>query len=515
MFKNKMNKIKFHINYLIFRLLPFLFLILTNSLKINAQSPETPQLCKVSVEKDSIVGIYWYYADTSSIDGFIIKRVIYDGNGVINGTLNNIAILPNTQLFYRDTSQSFDTQANPYIRSEEYSVSAFLIQNDSTILSNMAFPQKTVFLQGEWIFCDQKAKLSWSKYKNRNIDKHIVFYSKDTQKNMQIYQIFSASDTSFELINLQKDTHYFFKVATILSISGSCMADTSWSNIVNFYTTSLDASVITLPVNATVLDNNIEVNFTVNGSQIKNIVLKKIFEGNEIFLKNYENNTNLIHYIDDTQTDKINKYFVQTTDICNNLSEKSKTICNNVLSVNDQNNQYNFYWTGTTINGYKPDEYRVFALLQGNWQEIAQTDGNTNSLQIKFSDFFSQNQFSADLKEISFFIKATKDSITSLSNIVTIAVSGILAIPTAFNPKSNIEEDRFFTIKSMFVKDFSIVIFTPNNELVFQSDDINSRWDGTMRNGVLCGAGAYIYVIEYTSNSGKTDKISGIINLVY
>ncbi len=477
-----------------------------------AQTPQTPDLCKVTVENDSVVKIFWHYDDTTTIDGFIIKRRIFDGIGVIDGTLNNIQLLPNTSLTYVDTSQSFDTQANPYIRSEEYSISAFVYRNDSTILSYMTMPQKTVFLQGQWIFCEQKAVLTWSKYINRSVKKYIVYISNDNA-NYLVFKELPASDTSFEITDLQTDKLYYFKVAAVLETDQNCNIDTSWSNTINFYAANLSNTAHATPLFASVESDKIHVAFNVEGTNIKKIELFKVVDNQDIKLAQ-SNSVKFFHYYDNTDVSTLNNYFVKITDVCDNETFTTAQIHNNVLNVTDKNNIFFLSWTGTTLDDALPDKYTVFAKFGNGWQEIDETQGSAKSLQIKYAKLFDNTQVAPDLQEVAFRVKAQNDTLSAWSNIVNVPISGLFAVPNVFNPNANDEQDRFFTVKAMFIKDFHLIIYTKNYEIIFQSDDLNNRWDGSI-NGTLCKQGAYIYYITYTSNSGKKDKISGIVNLIY
>ena len=88
-----------------------------------AQTPVSPELCLVTVGEDSIVQLKWNHLDTSQIDGFIVKRVIYNGVGVVSGTLNNIEVIENqAAINYFDNSNEYSTHSNPYIRAEEYAI---------------------------------------------------------------------------------------------------------------------------------------------------------------------------------------------------------------------------------------------------------------------------------------------------------------------------------------------------------------------------------------------------------
>jgi gliding motility-associated-like protein len=72
-----------------------------------------------------------------------------------------------------------------------------------------------------------------------------------------------------------------------------------------------------------------------------------------------------------------------------------------------------------------------------------------------------------------------------------------LVVPNAFSPNHDGRNDRFIIPIENEVA-FEIKIMNPGSEIVFESRDKNSTWDGThMQNGEPCEAGTYSYVIRY------------------
>ena len=62
--------------------------------------------------------------------------------------------------------------------------------------------------------------------------------------------------------------------------------------------------------------------------------------------------------------------------------------------------------------------------------------------------------------------------------------------------------------------DFHIYIFNRQGALVYTSEDINFKWDGT-HNGRPCPQGSYPYVITYTrAGSVSIYRIKGTVTLL-
>lgn len=70
--------------------------------------------------------------------------------------------------------------------------------------------------------------------------------------------------------------------------------------------------------------------------------------------------------------------------------------------------------------------------------------------------------------------------------------------PNAFAPGSNPPNNTFSVFPNDFVDNFEIFIYTRWGELIYQSNTLEFKWDGTF-NGELVPVGTYPYVMKYTS----------------
>lgn len=88
--------------------------------------------------------------------------------------------------------------------------------------------------------------------------------------------------------------------------------------------------------------------------------------------------------------------------------------------------------------------------------------------------------------------------------------------PTAFAPTSTPPNNTFSVVPNDFVNNFEIFIYTRWGELMFQSNTLEFKWDGTF-NGELVPLGTYPYVIRFTSRfepERGTFEQSGAITVV-
>jgi gliding motility-associated-like protein len=91
----------------------------------------------------------------------------------------------------------------------------------------------------------------------------------------------------------------------------------------------------------------------------------------------------------------------------------------------------------------------------------------------------------------------------------------VIPIPNAFNPNSNVLENRIFKVFANPVEgvsNFTMYIYDRWGKLMFETSKINEGWDGTS-NGSNCATGVYVWVIYYKEgNEELTNK--GMVTLV-
>ncbi|MBN2893664.1 MAG: gliding motility-associated C-terminal domain-containing protein [Bacteroidales bacterium] len=487
------------------------------SLNSFAQTPASPELCLITVGNDSLVHLKWYYGDTSQIDGFIIKRVIYDGIGVVNGTLNNIEVINDNSISaYIDTSLEYSTHAKPYIRAEEYAVNSYVTRNDSIIFSNMTLGQNTIFLTSEWNMCSTEAYFSWNEYKNRTVLKYQLLYKTESTEYELLTEL-PSNQTSFSTSNLETNNKYYFKVLAILDNENNCLADTSVSIVSNFFTFVPEIPEDVMLFNVTTLNNNsLKLNF--NCEKTDGLKNYSVFRNNiEIF--SFDVNNIINSYIDEIDVSVVYEYYFSAIDSCDRELKRSNSVKNIVLDANLNDREFELSWTNTTIFDENIDYFEIMTNIGDGWVNLKNENNNSFSTNITLFDVFgsnnNQNTTSVSFQIIAHPKSSFNDSLLSYSNIVNIDLNGILAIPNAFNPNSNNPENRFFTIKALFISSFNITIFSKSGSLLFESDDINNSWNGKDKRGNLLPKDTYIYYIEYTSTNGNVQKINGVVNLVY
>jgi gliding motility-associated-like protein len=110
-------------------------------------------------------------------------------------------------------------------------------------------------------------------------------------------------------------------------------------------------------------------------------------------------------------------------------------------------------------------------------------------------------------------VKKGETDIVSLSNTAQVHTPLNLYIPNAFTPNGDGLNDEFAPV-GYGVKQFEMKIFNRWGELIFTTDDIQNKWDGTYL-GEKVQPGSYVYdvtAIGFQTNN-KLQK-TGTISIV-
>ncbi len=88
-----------------------------------------------------------------------------------------------------------------------------------------------------------------------------------------------------------------------------------------------------------------------------------------------------------------------------------------------------------------------------------------------------------------------------------------LFFPNAFTPDGDGVNDMFGPVSSS-VTEFNMLIFDRWGHVVFESNDINTQWDGTVQGGGLASTGVYVYKYRAKGNYYEANEKYGHVTLV-
>ena len=84
-----------------------------------------------------------------------------------------------------------------------------------------------------------------------------------------------------------------------------------------------------------------------------------------------------------------------------------------------------------------------------------------------------------------------------------------ILVPKAFSPNFDGIND-FFKVTGKDITKFDIQIYNRQGQLVFESEDINSEWDGRY-NGCKAQGGVYVWIINYEGHDKEMQPIKHTI----
>lgn len=91
---------------------------------------------------------------------------------------------------------------------------------------------------------------------------------------------------------------------------------------------------------------------------------------------------------------------------------------------------------------------------------------------------------------------------TDHSDTISFPDTATLFIPNVFTPDR--ETNNRFYVFGQGIQDFDLTLFSRWGNIIFHTNDFSAQWDGTYK-GQPCPAGAYTYLIRYTTRSCPYD----------
>ena len=92
----------------------------------------------------------------------------------------------------------------------------------------------------------------------------------------------------------------------------------------------------------------------------------------------------------------------------------------------------------------------------------------------------------------------------------------VIPIPTAFNPNSDVELNKTFTVFADppdYISNYKMFIYNRWGQQMFETDSIEEGWDGT-NNGTPCNPGVYVWIIYYDAGEGEVTN-KGTVSLIH
>ena len=239
------------------------------------------------------------------------------------------------------------------------------------------------------------------------------------------------------------------------------------------------------------------------------------------------NFSSVIKYSDFTALPGENRYYyrVSATDSCGAQDTISNIGTNVLLEVTRNGNLTNtLVWNRYRQYGGIVGCYEVYRMVDDNGSFQLVTDQLTENDTI-FEDNISA--FAEGDGKFCYFVVAVEannplnyvdengNAFTSRSNNACVTHEARVFIPSAFNPNSDVEENRIWKPSNVFAQPNTYILEVYNRwgDKVFSTTNPDEGWDGTV-NGNIAPMGGYSYFVKYQSLNGLPIEERGSFTLV-
>lgn len=113
----------------------------------------------------------------------------------------------------------------------------------------------------------------------------------------------------------------------------------------------------------------------------------------------------------------------------------------------------------------------------------------------------------------TYFVKVTQQSCEASDTIKVLPGECDIFVPTAFSPNNDNLNETFGVVDYSTVSYFSLQVYNKWGQLVFTTNDISQKWDGTFK-GKKVPNGSYLWMLNYTNLRGRKFYDQGTVMLI-
>ena len=490
----------------------FVIIVILIFLNINlfSQLP-IPELCAISVDTSTKRPVlYWSISDTTVIDGYIIKRIIWNGMGVLDGTLNNIAVIDDPRInTFVDTTTTYFTSARPDLRNEQYVITSYKDTLGTQLYSGFSQKLETIYLIANYDSCQSYVKLTWS-----------------TNQQIETYNLYLITTQGLKLITSTNDTEYiykplhpgFYRFLVSGKLSNSCLVDTINSNIAESNIDFLQRpQLLYIQGISAIGEDSLLLNIHILLPEHKPQI--ELWMDNTKIEEFYNDFTG--EYIVNTGTGQRHNFILRAYSICNEQIDSSNIAYNIVLQANyEQSNtdaKIFLNWLNYNYSYSMVQSWDIYWSEDAkNYQWLGAVDDTVFTHRL--TDLIIHKLLSSS---IYYFVETSQiydsligQSISVRSNVVEVVPPILFLVPNVINPMSLNEEDRYFRVQIDFVDDYELIIFDRYGRILFHSTNPQEVWDGRTKQGAIVPVDTYFYLLKF-SVQRKKKKIRGNFSVIY
>jgi hypothetical protein len=480
--------------------------IFSDTIMIDNSVPNTTELDSISVDlatQQLILG--WQYSSTPDTKGYIGLYVNEqtNKNSSVFDTFENVYFHPDS--------------GNPSNASVSYGLATYDTCNNLSPISSI---HKTMYLQSVYDKCSKTIRLTWSAYIGWASEEHEIFLSINNGGFQKIGSVIAQINQFTYNFATFGDTYCFF-IRAIKQGGGI----SSSSNRVCITTDGVIASVNSYIAKASVQNNAVELTLiTSTGSSLESLHIYKGMNNGTMSLYSTQAFTGGVLEIIDTDVKvQTNTYQYQftTEGPCNLIFDTSQiagTILLKAVMLNPGNQNLNWNEYSEFIKGSENQQ-----VLLGNSPNLNKSSTwNILSTESNGIDIYNDNSnFSSTQEQLCYCIRAIENNPnisynrkdTSYSNIQCVTAEPLVFFPNAiqingFNTVFKPEGTFIDTIQSSFQ------IYNRWGEIIFESNDIKTGWDGKNSTGEFVQSDVYAYRARIIGINGKILYFDGTITVL-
>ena len=475
-------------------------------------APAIPTIDTVSIDKATgKVNLSWDVNSDGDTGGYIIYLVV----GGVNTPIDTVYGINNNS--YIDLLN--DACANGF---NTYVVAAL----DTCVPPNVSpysIEARTMSLSAVKDICDDKITLTWTPYINMasGVGEYRIFASENGGPDVLLNSS-TPTSTTYEHVGLNNGSIYDYSVVAV-STDGS---QTSTSCMVNMLANKPNQPNFIYVRKASVFPNagiDLTIHTDTSAKVIEYVIERSInnvtWEAITSIPADYTNPT--LTYHDAGADVNLLSYYYRAIviDSCGNNALTSAAAKSMLLKSKASDSLYNdISWTPYQGFDGTPTIYEVFRAADGVWDPNPLITLPAN--QTYFRDDISQFKDKGGV--FAYIVLALEGpgvnysfNDTTKSNSSTVVQKPRLYIPTAFNPNSNIVENRTFVPQGVFINssDYLFIVYNRWGAKVYESNVVGEGWDGTFEGSDAPG-GVYTYFVRFTASNGVSFEDRGTVTMI-
>ena len=232
-----------------------------------------------------------------------------------------------------------------------------------------------------------------------------------------------------------------------------------------------------------------------------------------------------VKFVDYTADPMSRRYYyrISSTDSCGALDTLSNLATNILLNVEAVGNLTNtLVWSAYRDFDGGVEEYEIYRSIDGgsSFSYAGSTEDTAYTDDIK--------PFVSSKGKFCYYVKAIAadgvipwrdefgEKFNARSNVGCAVHKARLWVPSAFNPKSDVNENRVWKPQGVFARPDSYTLFIMNRwgQEVFRTNDLNEGWDGKIGDKEAA-MGVYTYYMKYRSIEDVPIEERGTFTLLY